>query len=237
MKLKSHQKEADFSYTFGAYPTLELFKYRPDSIKYVYFSSKGNRNKGLDKIKEICKKNLVECRQDDRLVEKLSQSENAYVAAVFDRYKTEINKNNNHLVLVGPRDSGNLGTIIRSMVAFGFKDLAIIRPAVDIYHPKTIRASMGEIFQVNFEYFDCFEDYRLKFGRNFYPMMTKGKHSFENTKLIPPYSIIFGSESAGLDEEFLKIGESLRIFQSNQVDSLNLATAVGIVLHKTGSEG
>ena len=48
---------------------------------------------------------------------------------------------------------GNLGTIMRTMVGFGMEDLAIIRPGVDAYDPKVIRASMGSIFHLRFAYF------------------------------------------------------------------------------------
>ncbi len=81
----------------------------------------------------------------------------------------------NHIVLVNPSNSGNLGTIIRSMVGFGIYDLAIIKPAVDIFDLKTIRASMGAIFNIRFSYFDSFSDYSKEYKNNYYPFMLQAK--------------------------------------------------------------
>ena len=55
---------------------------------------------------------------------------------------------------------GNLGTILRSCLGFGMKDIAIIKPGVDIFDPKVVRASMGSIFSLNISYFNSFEDYK-----------------------------------------------------------------------------
>jgi hypothetical protein len=45
------------------------------------------------------------------------------------------------------------------MAGFGFHDLVLVRPAADAFDPKVIRASMGALFRVSFEYFDSFDDY------------------------------------------------------------------------------
>jgi RNA methyltransferase, TrmH family len=231
MTISNYDKKGSTSYTFGVYPTLELFTYQPSSIREVIISSKGDRNTGLDKIKALCKDKHLRISQNDKLVDQLSGTENAYVLGIFNKYPSTIKADTNHLVLVGPRDMGNLGTIIRTMVAFDFNNLAIIRPAADLFHPKAVRAAMGEVFQINFEYFDSFPEYQSKFNNHIYPLMTNAAHNFEDTKLTPPYSLVFGSEAAGLSNEFLNLGTSLKIRQSSKVDSLNLATAVGIVLH------
>lgn len=57
----------------------------------------------------------------------------------------------NHVVLVNPSNAGNLGTIIRSCIGFGVEDIAIILPAVDLFDPKTIRASMGAKAKIRIE--------------------------------------------------------------------------------------
>ena len=52
----------------------------------------------------------------------------------------------NHVVLVNPGDMGNMGTIIRTMLGFNYSNLAIIKPGVDVFDPRVIRASMGALF-------------------------------------------------------------------------------------------
>ena len=65
---------------------------------------------------------------------------------MFSKYKGEVKKGESHLVLVNPEDGGNLGTMIRTALAFDIHDVAIIRPADDVFDPKVIRSSMGSIF-------------------------------------------------------------------------------------------
>jgi TrmH family RNA methyltransferase len=127
---------------------------------------------------------------------------------------------------------GNLGTISRTMLAFNFKDLALIRPAVDVFDPRAVRSSMGAVFKLNFQYFNSFDEYREAFSRNFYPFMTNGKTKLNEAKFEAPYSLIFGNEGAGLGDDFLKIGQSINIPISSQVDSLNLASSVSIALYQ-----
>ena len=45
------------------------------------------------------------------------------------------------------------------MLGFNYYNLAIIRPGVDVFDPRVLRASMGAMFHLNIEYFDSFEDY------------------------------------------------------------------------------
>ena len=53
------------------------------------------------------------------------------------------------LVLDNIQDPGNLGTIIRSAVAFNFDTILLSKDTVDLYNPKVIRASQGMIFHLN----------------------------------------------------------------------------------------
>ncbi len=71
----------------------------------------------------------------------------------------ELEREKNHIVLVEPRNMGNAGTIIRTMLGFGYKNLALIEPAVDVFDPKVVRSTMGALFRINFEYFQTWEEY------------------------------------------------------------------------------
>ena len=54
------------------------------------------------------------------------------------------------LVLDDVQDPGNLGTIIRSSVAFNIDTIILSEKCVDIYSPKVLRASQGMVFYINF---------------------------------------------------------------------------------------
>jgi TrmH family RNA methyltransferase len=130
---------------------------------------------------------------------------------------------------------GNLGTIIRTMLGFGFADLAIIGDAADIFHPDVVRASMGALFQIRFQPFTNFESYHKAYPRNIYSLMTDGKVPLPEVRFQPVYGLVFGPESAGLPQQYHQLGTSISIPQSLAIDSLNLAVSVGITLYQVST--
>lgn len=231
--IKKYSKDFTYSYSFGVFPTLELLKNHPKDVLKVVFSPRGYKNAGVDEIKAICRKERIDIETSEGIVEKMSGSENTYAMGIFKKFANPIEKNTNHVVLVAPSDMGNLGTIIRTMLGLGYKDLAIIKPAVDIFDPRTIRASMGSIFTIRFQYFSTFKDYQnANPQQHFYPFMGNAQNSLEKVHFSQPFSLIFGNESTGLNAEFKNIGTSVSIPQTKQIDSFNLSIAVGISLYE-----
>lgn len=232
-KLKKYHRDDEHSYCFGVYPTLELIANQPQAVLGILVHSKGSKNQGVEKIRQLGENLQITIQENDRLVEKLSQRGNTYAIGIFQKYSSHINPHENHLVLVNPSSMGNLGTILRTMLGFGFHDLAIIEPAADFFNPKVIRASMGAVFQVRIQSFNSFPDYwGSQANHNLYPLMTDGKIGLPEAVLEKPYALVFGDEASGLGEEFHQYGTSLRIPQGQEVDSLNLALAVGITLYQ-----
>ena len=231
--MKKYKKSDLESYTLGTTLTLELLNKKIEYVTRVYVHSKQVHNETYDKIIMICKQNHIEVIESDKTIDMLSDKDNCYVIGVFRKFKTNISKQQNHIVLVNPSNMGNLGTIIRSSVGFGIENLVIITPAVDIFDPKVIRSSMGAIFNLNFAYYDSFLEYSKTFNsRNYYPFMLKAKTDLKNVNIRNPYSLIFGNEATGLDDFYLKIGTPLIINHSNKIDSLNLDNAVSIALYE-----
>jgi RNA methyltransferase, TrmH family len=230
--LKSYKKEFDYSYTFGVFPTLELLHALPESVLKVLLSEAGRKNRGVAKIEEICEQHHIRVEVNDRAVERLAPKENAYAIGVFKKYADKLNAAANHLVLVNPSDMGNLGTIIRTALGFDMNNLALVRPAADIFDPRTVRASMGALFSITFQYFDTFAQYRNTYTHNLYPLMTNGKTPLAQANFDEPYSLVFGNESAGLPDDYLALSTSISIPHSPKIDSLNLTIAVGITLYE-----
>ncbi len=232
MKLKPYKKDFEYSYAIGVFPTIELLTHRPGEALKILLSSKAERNKGATRIRELCATRGIAIEIADRQVDKLAGNENSYAVGVFRKYENALSATANHLVLVNPTDMGNVGTIMRAMAGFDMLDLALIEPAVDVFDPKAVRASMGAIFQLRFAYFESFAAYRKLFTRNLYPFMTNGAKNLGEVRFESPFALLFGSEGAGLSDEYGSIGTSVTIPQSKRIDSLNLSLAVGIALHK-----
>lgn len=235
MKLETYKKSNTLSYTFGAFPTLELIENKPEQLKLILIRSNSYENEGVKKIIEYADRRGITISENDREIEKLSKKGNVYAIGVFEKYDSKLIENTNHLALVEPSDMGNLGTIIRTMLGFGVKNLAIIGEGVDVFHPTVIRASMGSVFKINFEYFKSFDDYKNRFKNSYYPFMTNGKELLPNVKFKEPSTLIFGNEAKGLSEYFQTVGTSVTIPQSSEIDSLNLAMSVGIALYTVGN--
>ncbi|NLG51014.1 MAG: TrmH family RNA methyltransferase, partial [Chloroflexi bacterium] len=184
----------------------------------------------------ICAERSIPISIADRAISRLSHSENTYAIGVFRKYDAPLHPTTNHLALVNPSDTGNLGTIIRAMLGFGLADLAVIRPAVDAFDPKVVRASMGAVFRIRLEYFADFSIYDQQYRHHNYPFMTDGQATLGEVAFIEPFTLVFGNESAGLPATFHQVGTSVRIPQTAQVDSLNLAVSVGIGLYQAAQQ-
>ncbi len=230
-RLKKYQKKFDYSYAFGTYPTIDLIKFHREDILKILVKSKVDESEGIEEVLELCRQYGIKTEKQDRAIEKIAIKENTYAVGVFKKYDCTLDANANHLVLVEPRNMGNLGTIIRTMLAFDFKNLAIIKPAADIFDPMVVRSTMGAVFQINFEYFENVSDYLGKYGqRNIYTFMLDGAEDIRNVMFEEPFSMVQGNESKGLPAEYSKIGKSIYIPNSKNVDSLNLSIATGIGL-------
>ncbi len=227
-QIKPYKKDADYSYTLGAFPTYELIKARPMHVQKVLIDHSFTDQENL---KKLCIEYRIPYEYNNKLIAKLSDKENCYVAGIFGKYTCRLRGDKPHIVLVNPSNMGNLGTILRTAAGFGIYDIAIILPGADIYNPKTVRSSMGALFKLNFSQFESFEEYRKEFTKHeIFTFMLNGENTLtlKDCPKAELYSLVFGNEATGLDDSFLKAGTSIFIPQSPEVDSLNLTIAVGI---------
>ncbi len=229
--LEIYRRESDHSYAPGLYPSMEALTKRPESVRRILLHSKLAPSTGVDMLLELCQLHHVRTETADKALARVSGKENCFVAAVFDKVQGTLNPQNNHLVLHCPSDKGNLGTILRTALGFGFLDIAIIRPAADYFDPHVVRASMGALFSLHIREYDDFETYRCAFPANtLYPFMLKGALPISEAvkQKSHPYSLVMGNEGSGLPENFAELGQSVRIPHSPDIDSLNLSIAAGI---------
>lgn len=144
---KRYRKDSPVSYALGITLTFELLRFQPDKVTRVYIHSGMKEGETLDKLRSLCRDAGIEMVQTDKIFHVLSQKENCYVIGEFTKYEGQLEKTASHIVLVNPSNAGNMGTIMRSALGFGLNQMAIIRPAVDAFDPKVVRASMGRFFR------------------------------------------------------------------------------------------
>lgn len=229
--IKPYQKDFAYSYCIGVFPTIELLQHRPQDVLEIVFSSKGEVNKGIQRIQELARGSKIKTSENNKFVEEISGKQNAYVVAVFRKFEVPIEPGSSHLVLVNPSGAGNLGTIMRTALAFGVEDIAIIKPAADHFDPKTIRGSMGAIFQIRVSTFESFESYVKKYLRPLFIFSPDGTTEISTLSFSKPAGLVFGTESAGIPDDLKSKGITVRIEHSKKVDSLNLPISIGIALH------
>lgn len=236
--MEKYNKELNYSYSFGTFPTYELVNNMPQNCIKIVFHSALKDSSDILKLKELLSKNNIPFEYNDKFINKVRDKDSILTVGIFKKYTQSLDPNKNHLVLHNPSDFGNVGTIVRTALGFGFNNIALIKPCADIFNPKTIRASMGSVFSSNIELFDSFEDYLKKNNQNrtFYPFMLKAKTTLQELSVESlqeqKISLIFGNESSGLDDKFLELGTPIKINHSNKIDSLNLCNSVSIAIYE-----
>jgi TrmH family RNA methyltransferase len=237
MKIKKYQKDFDYSYTLGAFPTIELLSNRPKDVTAVYYSKKGRNSDGFARIEKMCGELGVEFEEDERTVSHIGRDD-TYFLGVFRKYRSSFIPSAGTVLLYQPSDAGNLGTIMRTCVGFGVYNVAIILPAVDMFDPKVIRSSMGAVFSLHVGYFKSVEEYISETTEsNMYLFDVKGKEDIDEVIFQRPVTLVFGNEGAGLPDDLLSLGKTVVIPHSKKIDSLNLSVSVGIALHNYHKQG
>ncbi|MBZ4203743.1 TrmH family RNA methyltransferase, partial [Mycoplasma tauri] len=131
------------------------------------------------------------------------------------------------------QDPGNVGTIIRSSLAFGFDTII---SNVNFYNEKIVRSSQGSIFKVNLINYknpvEIINEYKKKGYKTYATVLDQEavefkKVIFENNNII----VILGNEGKGIRQEILNISDK-KIYIPIDFESLNVAVAAGIILCK-----
>ena len=232
--LEAYKRELDYSYAPGLFPSLEAMTKRPQLVRRLLVSSKGQDSEGMKKLTALAEEKHIRIETADKALSRISGKENCFAAAVFEKRPLPLDAQGDHVVLHHISDQGNLGTILRTALGFGYHDIAIIRPAADVYDPKVVRASMGALFSLRVTDYGNFSDYWQEFGpRAAYPFMLDGSVQMDDAAKTAPHpcTLIFGNEGAGLPPEFQRVGQPVRIPSSDEVDSLNLAIAAAIGMY------
>ena len=233
-RLESYDKSLDYSYAPGIFPATECLKNAPERCLRLLLSSASEKSEGAQHLRAQAEALGVRTEIADRALERISKKENCFAAMVYRKAEGVFDADSPHIVLHHPSDSGNMGTILRTALGFGLRNVAVIRPAVDSDDPRVTRASMGAAFSLGVRHFDSFEAYREEFpDRHLFPFMLTGAVPLHEAvaRVSGPFSLIFGNEASGLPDAFAEMGVSTLIPHSGKIDSLNLAIAAGIGMY------
>jgi TrmH family RNA methyltransferase len=233
VKYARYDKKQPYGYAPGVFPSIELMDARPEVARALIYDPKGMENEGLRRLLARCAHDGIPVEEAPHAVERALGKGNAYCALAFDKYEDTLAAQRDHVVLCGIGDMGNLGTIVRTCLGFGIQDIALIRPCVDCFDPRVVRASMGALFRARVCYYDDYDAYANFAGEreSYFFRLHNARPVGEVSRGNGPASFVFGNEGSGLLGKLLAMETGVVIPHEASIDSLNLSVAVGIGLY------
>lgn len=228
-----------------------------DNVKYwVSLKNKKIRDKerkfiveGDHLIEEARKNNLIEyiisCVDENadfyvtkEIMEKISDQKSISSNAAVVKFIPEDSVNGNVIILDNLQDPGNLGTIIRSSVAFNIDTIIISDTSVDLYNPKVVRSTEGMIFNLNIirrnleGIIPVLKNLGYKIvGTDVNEGIDVRNISKENV------AIIIGNEGNGMSENVKEMcDEFINIKINKSCESLNAGVAASIIMYEVSHE-
>jgi TrmH family RNA methyltransferase len=151
--------------------------------------------------------------------------------------KDELNIGNKVIILDGIQDPGNLGTIIRSAVAFNFDTVVLSKNTVDLYNPKVIRSTKGMIFKINvivrdLESFICGLDDYVIYGTD----VVNG-NNIRNEDINDKFALVIGNEGRGISDNIRELcNKFIYIDMNSKCESLNASVAASILMYEVNNK-
>lgn len=138
------------------------------------------------------------------------------------------------VILDAIQDPGNLGVLIRTAAASDASGMILTKGTVDLYNPKTVRASAGAIFSLPVVANISMEEaIRVTKEHDFVFLSCDptAKTPFWEVDLTVPIAVAFGNEGQGLSPRLLAASDKVvSIPMSPTSESLNVAVSAGIIL-------
>ena len=140
------------------------------------------------------------------------------------------------VILDRVQDAGNVGSILRSAAAFGFKQVLALKGTAALWSPKVLRAGMGAHFGLTLIEGlapDTLQALQV-------PLVVTSSHQgqlLHQQTLPQPCAWVLGHEGQGVSEALMaRATRSVRIVQPGGEESLNVAAAAAICLHASAAQ-
>lgn len=173
----------------------------------------------------------------ESVLKKISTTDSApeiVAVAKQKHYDRNILKSCKKVVLLeNIRDLGNLGTILRTSAAFGADAVVLYGDCADLYNPKCVRSSVGNLWKIpvvqvkEFDELSVFADYERV------ATLPRAKNYLKDFSVNLPCVVMFGSEAEGLSTELIDFANrEVKIEMASSVESLNLSVSCAVVLYE-----
>ena len=174
------------------------------------------------------------------IIKKLSSLETpSNIMAVVKKREETTEIGEKVLILDKIQDPGNLGTIIRSAVAFNIDTIICSNDTVDIYNPKVVRASQGMMFHIPIIIKDTqkiIKELKEKDYKIIGTKVTNG-HDVRTASIYSHFALIIGNEGQGISKQIEELcDEYLYIKMNENCESLNASVAASILLYEINNK-
>lgn len=172
---------------------------------------------------------------NDKVMKKISCMDSYPKVMGISYKKKEEDIGDRVLILEDIQDPGNLGTIIRSSVAFNVDTIILSKKCADLYSNKVIRSTQGMIFHINIITHDIEDIIKYLKNNNYTIYGTKVDNGIDIRDTVIPksYALVIGNEGRGMSDNISKLcDEYLYIKMNENVESLNAGVATSILLYE-----
>ncbi|WP_346937430.1 RNA methyltransferase [Clostridium sp.] len=174
---------------------------------------------------------------NDNLFKSISGTENSQgVLAVLNmKEETFIAKEGLYILVDKVQDPGNLGTIIRTAHSAGCKGVILSKDTVDLYNEKTLRSTMGSIFNIPIIHDEdlSFTKKLINEGYNLVCSSLQTDKNFFEVNLVDNAIIAVGNEGNGISDEVMNLATcKVKIPMIGNTESLNVAIAASIMIYE-----
>jgi TrmH family RNA methyltransferase len=235
---KGREREGRFL-AEGARVTQEMIDNHRDLIIGIYITDKGMNDPIVAKANEFAiTVHTLTPEQMKKLSSTVSAQEIITVCRIAS-IKPDYEHSRSIITLVDAvQDPGNLGAIFRTSLGFESSGVILGKGTVNPFNPKVVRGSSGTFLRVPFE-----RDIDLVEHINFlrlkgYTIIATDLHAKQSLKEIKPskmrkVAFLMGNEGAGTNQHLIEMAdETVRIPMSNNLESLNVAVAHGILSYE-----
>lgn len=241
LSLKKHRDREGLFLIEGVNLTDEAFK-RNAPVRFVIVSE--DRADIADSLEAMSHGRAEICTVSRQLFEELADAENGSgVIAVVGKetvgcteLRGRLEPDDNILILDRLQDPGNIGTIIRTAVAAGYRAVFAVKGTADIYSPKVLRATAGMVFDIPTVYFadagSLAAEVKL-LGKRLAVTVPAGGTPYYDVDLTSGVALVVGNEGNGISDEMLALAdERITIPMRGDVESLNAAISAAVLMYE-----
>ncbi len=179
---------------------------------------------------------------DARLFDKLAQTVTSQgILAVVA--KAEVRKEDfiglpgsNFIVLDRLQDPGNIGTILRTADAAGYRLAILMKETADVYAPKVVRAATGSLFRmpvVSMASTEELVEFTRAAGKKLTATCLDAQRCYYDEDLTHDIALVIGNEGSGVAPALIESSElRIKIPMQGNIESLNAAVAAGVLMYE-----